>query len=307
MQETGLYIDSPCFFMYAFLTMANGISGTTTLYGLLGYPAKHSISPLMHNTAFAALSLDCRYLAFEVAPENLTAAVQGLRALGAGGFNLTMPHKKAILPLLDDLSEAAALCGSVNTVVNRDGKLTGHTTDGIGYVHALEEAGFPLKGAQVALLGGGGAAESVLTQLALEDVSRIFVFKRNNATFQRTAAFAEKVSAHTHTPVTVCAMEDTALLQETLQHTHLLINATNVGMAPSEGQSLVPPEALHPGLFVSDLIYHPKKTRLLTDAAEVGCPVMNGLPMLLHQGAEAFRIWTGEKMPIDLVKKAIAQ
>jgi len=293
--------------MYAFLTMANEISGTTTLYGLLGYPAKHSISPLMHNTAFAALSLDCRYLAFEVTPENLSAAVSGLKALGAGGFNLTMPHKKAILPLLDDLSEAARLCGSVNTVVNREGYLTGHTTDGLGYVRALAEAGFSLNGKQITLLGGGGAAESVLTQLALESVSGITVFKRNNATFERTVSFAEKVSAHTRTPITVCAMKDAAILRETLRRSDLLINATNVGMAPAEAVSLVPPEDLHPDLFVSDLIYHPKMTKLLRDAAAIGCPVMNGLPMLLHQGAEAFRIWTGKKMPIDLVKEAIAR
>ncbi len=301
------HIDSPGFFMYAFLTMANEISGTTTLYALLGFPAKHSISPLMHNTAFAALSLDCRYLAFEVAPECLTDAVNGLRALGAGGFNLTMPHKKAILPLLDDLSEAAALCGSVNTVVNRDGKLTGHTTDGIGYVRALKEARFPVKGKQITLLGGGGAAESVLTQLALERVSGISVFKRKNATFEKTVAFAAKVSGHTHTPIEVLPMEDAVLLKETLQKSDLLINATNVGMAPSEGQSLVPKEDLHPALFVSDLIYHPQKTKLLADAEAVGCPVMNGLPMLLYQGAEAFRIWTGREMPVDLVKEAISQ
>lgn len=286
--------------------MANEISGTTTLYCLLGYPAKHSISPLMHNTAFMALTLDCRYLAFEVAPEMLPAAVQGLRALGAGGFNLTMPHKNAILPLLDDLSEAAALCGSVNTVVNRDGKLIGHTTDGIGFVRALAESGFSAKGKTVTLLGGGGAAESVLTQLALEGVAKVSVFKRENVTFPKTAAFAEKVSSHTGTPIAVCPMENIALLRKTLQASDLLINATNVGMAEQEGTSLIPADALFPALFVADLIYHPAETKLLADAKKAGCSTMNGLPMLLHQGAEAFRIWTGNEMPLDLVKQAIS-
>ena len=287
--------------------MENEISGATTLYCLLGYPARHSISPRMHNTAFAALSLDCRYLAFEVAPEDLTAAVQGLRALGAGGFNLTMPHKNAVLPLLDQLSEAAALSGSVNTVVTENGKLIGHTTDGIGFVRALQESGFSPAGKRITLLGGGGAAESVLTQLALEDVAEVSVFKRNNATFQKTADFAKKVESHTGTAVTIRPMEDTTVLADTLRSSDLLINATNVGMAPQEGISLVPPDALFPELFVADLIYHPAETKLLADAKTLGCPVMNGLPMLLHQGAEAFRIWTEKEMPLDLVKKAIHQ
>ena len=159
----------------------------------------------------------------------------------------------------------------------------------------------------ITLLGGGGAAESVLTQLALEGVSGVSVFKRENATFEKTVSFAEKVSDHTGTPVTVCPMEDVSLLREKLLSSDLLINATNVGMAPSEGQSLIPPEDLHPDLFVSDLIYHPKQTKLLADAKAAGCPVMNGLPMLLHQGAEAFRIWTGREMPVDLVKEAISK
>ena len=216
-----------------------------------------------------------------------------------------MPHKNAILPLLDDLSEAAALCGSVNTVVNDHEKLIGHTTDGIGFVRALGEAGFPIKEKTVTLLGGGGAAESVLTQLSLEGVAKISVFKRENATFPRTAAFAEKVSLHTGTPIAVCPMEDTSLLRETLRASDLLINATNVGMAPQEGKSLIPAEDLFPELFVSDLIYHPMETRLLADARKIGCPTMNGLPMLLYQGAEAFRIWTGKEMPLDPVKQAI--
>ena len=287
--------------------MANEISGTTTLYCLLGWPARHSISPLMHNTAFAALSLDCRYLAFEVTPDQLSAAVQGLRALGAGGFNLTMPHKNAILPFLDDLSEAAALSGSVNTVVNENGKLTGHTTDGIGFVRALKEAGFSVREKKITLLGGGGAAESVLTQLALEGVTKISVFKRDNATFQKTAAFAEKVSSHTGTPIEVCPMEDAAALRGILHASDLLINATNVGMSPQEGISLIPADALFSELFVADLIYHPMETKLLADAKKAGCPVMNGLPMLLYQGAEAFRIWTGKEMPINPVKQAISQ
>lgn len=279
--------------------MAKEISGTTTLYALLGYPAKHSFSPRLHNTAFSLLELDARYLAFEVKPEALPDAVRGLRAIGAGGFNLTMPHKNAILPLLDELSEAARLSGSVNTVVNSGGKLIGHTTDGVGYVRSLREAGLDPTGKRITLLGGGGAAESLIVALSLEHAAQITVMKRNNNTFAATERFAEMVANHTGAAITVLPIEDSALFQNAVADSDLLINATNVGMEPNTDASLVPVDYLRPELFVSDIIYHPRETKLLRDARMVGCKTLNGLPMLLYQGAEAFRLWTGCEMPVE--------
>ena len=284
------------------------ITGTTRLYCLLGYPAAHSASPMIHNTAFKALSLDCRYLAFEVPPEGLSDAVKGLAAMNAGGFNLTMPHKKAILPLLDTLTEDASLSGSVNTVIHQDGILTGATTDGIGYVRALRENGFDPTGKDIVILGGGGAAESIIVRLALEKASGITVLKRNNASFSETLHFAEKISQHTSCPIEVIPMEDQAEMRERLRKSALLVNATNVGMSPGEMVSLVPESDLFPELFVSDIIYHPRETKLLLDAKKAGCRVMGGLPMLLYQAAEAFRLWTGREMPVakmppELLKK----
>lgn len=278
------------------------ISGTTRLYCLLGYPARHSASPLIHNTAFRTLSLDCRYLAFEVAPEALPEAVSGLRALGAGGFNLTMPHKNAILPMLDELSESAVLSGSVNTVVNDGGRLIGHTTDGSGYVRSLRAAGFEPSGKRITLLGGGGAAESILVALALEKPAEITVLKRNNQTFLKTEDFARKIKTHTGSSILVRPIEDNDALKDSVTGCDLLINATNVGMAPNEEKSLVPKDLLSPALFVSDIVYHPRETRLLKDAAHAGCKCLGGITMLLHQAADAFHLWTGQEMPLDRIQ-----
>lgn len=285
--------------------MTKEISGTTTLYCLLGWPAKHSFSPRMHNHAFASCGIDSRYLAFEVPPEQLQAAVSGLRAIGAGGFNLTMPHKNAVIPMLDALSEAAELCGSVNTVVNENGRLIGHTTDGIGFVRALRTAGFEPSGTQITLLGGGGAAESLLTQLSLEGAAQITVFKRNNRTFSDTLRFAEHISEKTGCSIRVLPMEDSDEMRRTIGNSRLLINATSVGMEPHPEQTLIPKEFLFPELFVSDIIYHPLETRLLSDAASVGCDTLSGLPMLLYQGAEAFRLWTGQEMPVEKLSQEL--
>ncbi len=281
------------------------ISGTTRLYCLLGYPAKHSVSPFIHNTAFRLLSMDCRYLAFEVPPEKLEDAVKGLLALDAGGFNLTMPHKKKILPLLDGLSEDASLSGSVNTVVNEGGLLTGHTTDGIGYVASLRANDFEPYGKEIVILGSGGAAESIITRLALEKAGSITILKRNNPTMEGTRTFAEKIEKHTGTPVTVVPMEDMSEMRSRIENSQLLINATSVGMAPNESASLVPADFLFPELFVSDIIYHPRETKLLSDAKKTGCRILGGLPMLLHQAAESFRLWTGTAMPLDVMPESL--
>lgn len=280
------------------------ISGKTVLTGLLGSPVAHSISPAMHNEAFQELGLDYVYLAFDVGRDGLEDAVRGLRVLGARGFNLTMPLKNDIVALCDELSPAAALSGAVNTVVMENGKLIGHTTDGIGYMEAAADAGYPLPGKVMTLLGGGGAAVSICTQAALDGLREIRVFNRKGANFDRMQVLAEKLCQSTHCLVTVQDLADERALYDSIQTSDILTNSTSVGMAPHEDGCLIRErDVLRSSLIVSDVIYHPEETRMLQMARENGCPAFNGLYMLLYQGAAAFKLWTGQEMPVSLIKE----
>ena len=276
-------------------------SGSTNLICLLGSPVSHSISPAMHNTAFDALGLDYSYMAFDVKEENLKTAVEGLKALGCMNFNLTMPLKTAIIPLLDEIDEAAKLSHSVNTCVNENGKLKGYTTDGIGFLKSMLDSGITYKDKTITILGAGGAATSIVTQAAIDGVKKINILKRNNASFVSTCDFADKISDATGCEVLVHDINDMSVMEKDILDSHILINGTNVGMGDDD-RSLVPKEFLNPSLTVCDVIYHPPETRLLKDAKEQGCKIMNGKYMLLYQGAAAFKLWTGHEMPIDLIK-----
>jgi shikimate dehydrogenase len=277
-------------------------SGTTRLTCLLGSPVSHSISPAMHNTAFEALGLDYSYMAFDVTEDKIKEAVDALRLLNCRGFNLTMPLKTAIIPYLDDISESARLAHSVNTCVFENGKLIGHTTDGLGFLEAMKDSDINYKDKVITVLGAGGVATSIIAAAALDGVSKINVFKRKNATFEKTVDFADRITRGTDCDVFVFDMADTTTLEFCLQESDILINGTNVGMGDDDN-SLIPPEFLYKELIVTDTIYHPEYTRLLRDAKEIGCKVMNGKYMLLYQGAAAFKLWTGEDMPIDLIKE----
>ena len=280
------------------------ISGKTVLTGLLGSPVAHSISPAMHNAAFQELGLDYAYLAFDIGRDELADAVRGLCVLGARGFNLTMPLKNDIVALCDELSPAAALSGAVNTVVIDDGKLIGHTTDGIGYMEAASDAGFSLHGKVMTLLGGGGAAVSICTQAALDGLREIRVFNRPGPNLDRMQSLADKLCRSTSCLVTVQDLMDEKALYESIQTSDILTNSTSVGMAPHEDGCLIRErDVLRASLIVSDVIYHPEETRLLQMARENGCPAFNGLYMLLYQGAAAFRLWTGQEMPVPLIKE----
>lgn len=277
-------------------------TGSTNLICLLGSPVSHSISPAMHNTAFDALGLDFSYMAFDVSKEDLPTAVEGLKKINCCNFNLTMPLKTAIIPLLDEIDEAAELAQSVNTCVCQDGKLVGYTTDGIGFLQSMKDCGIKYAGTTITILGAGGAASSIITQAAIEGVEKINIFKRKNASFQKVVDFADRLTKSTNCDLFVYDMEDMDILNFSLQESDILINSTNVGMGDDD-RSLVPKEFLHPGLTVCDVIYHPAETRLLKDAKACGCKTMNGKYMLLYQGAAAFKLWTGKDMPIDLIKE----
>ena len=286
--------------------MSNQITGHTGLMCLLGSPCKHSISPMMHNKAFEALELDYRYLAFEVDETTLKTAVEGLKALGARGFNLTMPCKNQMVSLCDELSPAAKLIGAVNTVVNNNGILTGHNTDGIGYMQSVKDAGFDIIGKKMTLLGAGGAATAILVQAALDGVSEISVFLRKTSRFyERAEITAKALMEETNCKIKLCDFNDPELLCHELADSAILVNGTSIGMAPDVDACPIPcADVLPNGIIVSDIIYNPKETKLLTMAREKGLPYFNGTYMLLYQGAEAFRLWTGCEMPIELIKNS---
>jgi shikimate dehydrogenase len=258
----------------------------------------------MHNAAFEALALPYRYLCFDVGEEKMKEAVSALRLFGARGFNCTMPVKRVMAELSDELSPAARLMGAVNTVVIEEGRLLGHNTDGIGYMQSVKEAGFSLMGEKMTLLGAGGAATAICVQAALDGVREIAVFSRPGERFQKMEKLACELTKESGCLIKVAELSDKKALEESLSESKILTNATSVGMAPHEENCPIPPDmALPKSLIVSDIIYNPKKTRLLELAKQSGCPYFNGMYMLLYQGAAAFFLWTGKEMPVDDIKR----
>lgn len=281
------------------------ITGHTQFFGVLGTPIAHSISPQMHNEAFRQLGLDCVYLAFDVDEKHMPEAVSGLRALNVRGFNVTMPNKNIMATLCDKLSPAAEIIGAVNTVKNEHGVLIGYTTDGIGYMRAVKDAGHQIIGKKMTLLGAGGASTSIFVQAALDGLSEISVFSRKASSFNKRATdIMEKLKAYTSCKVNLYPLEDEDLLRKEISESAILTNGTSVGMAPDTECSIITDSTMfHKDLIVSDVIYNPRETKLLRLAKDVGCQTFNGLYMLLYQGAEAFKIWTGQEMPVDIIKE----
>lgn len=280
------------------------ITGYTQLTGLLGSPVSHSISPMMHNEAFRQLNLDYVYLAFDVGIEHMESAVNGLRSLNVRGFNVTMPGKNIMPSLCDKLTPAAEICGAVNTVVNDNGILTGYTTDGIGYMRAVQDAGHNIIGKKMTLLGAGGAATAIFVQAALDGVSEISIFNNRSKNFERAKNMIHKLTERTSCRIRLYDYEDESVLRREIMDSAILVNGTSVGMAPDTNHSIITDCTMfHKDLVVSDIIYNPRETLLMKLAKEAGCQTFNGLYMLLYQGAEAFRLWTGQDMPIDIIKE----
>lgn len=280
------------------------ITGHTALYCLLGSPVAHSASPALHNAAFEELGIDARYLAFDVDENTLPAAVAGLRALGASGWNVTMPCKSAMARLCDELTGVARLTETVNTVLNRDGRLIGTSTDGVGLVRAAKETGFDVRGKRMVVLGAGGAGKSVIAQCAAEGAAALDIFCRRSASWEKNKVFLRHVGEETECKVELHDIDDEAMLRTCIAASNLLLNATSVGMG--DGGCLVPDAAFFsPELTVADLIYEPRETPLLRLAREAGLRTFNGTAMLLWQGAAAFELWTGRRMPVEMIKKKL--
>ena len=282
----------------------NEITGHTRLTGLLGSPVAHSKSPLMHNEAFRLLRLDYVYLCFDVKEDNLKTAFEGLKKLNVAGFNCTMPDKTAICELLDDLSPAAKMIGAVNTVVNENGRYIGHNTDGIGYMQSVKYAGFDIKGETMTLLGAGGAASSIFVQAALDGVKKINLFSIKDRFWEKAEKMVDMVNSNTDCDAKLIELGNDDILNEAISNSKILTNATSVGMAPNTDNCIVKDFSIfNENLIVSDVIYNPMETKLLKIAKEHGCPTFNGIYMLLYQGAEAFKLFTGKDMPVEEIKK----
>ena len=286
--------------------MKEKITGHTRLLCLLGDPVSHSISPAMHNLSFETLGLDYVYLAFQTTTAQFDATTSVLKQIGARGFNCTMPCKRIAAEKCDTLSPAAKLMNSVNTVVIEDGKLIGHNTDGVGYMRSVQDAGHDIIGKEMTLLGSGGAASAILTQAALDGVKKIHLFARKGNSWNMIEKQVFEINRSTSCQVTLQELADVTALKASILDSAILVNASSVGMAPHEDQCLIPDTSFfHPELIISDVIYNPGKTRLLQLAEAAGLPAFNGMYMPLYQGAEAFRIWTGKDMPVDLVKQRL--
>ena len=278
------------------------ISGETKILGVIGHPVEHTSSPAMHNAALAALELDCVYVAFHVRPDELERAVAGMRGLGIGGLNVTVPHKVGVMAHLDEISEEARAIGAVNTIANRNGRLSGYNTDAYGVMESLrQEGGLEHLPPKVVLLGAGGAARAILyALLQCEEVEEIVLLNR---TVEKAEALAGDLDPDA-TKVRVGGLEQRADICKA----GLLINSTSVGMHPNEDASPVEDaDCLHDGLLVLDIVYNPLQTQLMCQAVARGARALNGLGMLIFQGARSFEIWTGRKPPTEVMKDAALQ
>jgi len=273
------------------------------IFGVFGDPIGHSLSPAMHNAAFSALRMDCVYHAFRVRPEKLEKAILGAEAMGFGGLNLTVPLKETALKLgcinPDSLVEKI---GAVNTVVfGKNGEIKGYNTDGLGAKQALQNAAVEIEGSKIVVAGAGGAARAIAFQLAADGAEITIV----NRTEDRAIELAKDISAASLSG----SVKGRGLsgLKDLLQDTDVLINTTTLGMHPNTDTAIATAKDLHSGLTVFDIVYNPLETRLLREAKASGAKTVNGVSMLVYQGAEAFRLWTGIEPPVELMKKTVLE
>lgn len=286
--------------------MAERITGHTELIGLMAYPIRHSSSPAMQNEAFAKLGYDYAYLAFEVGADEIEDAVKAIRTLKMRGSNVSMPNKTLVGQYLDELSPAARLCGAVNTIVNDNGHLTGHITDGIGFMQSLKDNDIDVIGKKMTIVGAGGAGTAIQIQAALDGVKEISIFNQKDEAWARAEDTVQKINSQTSCHATLYDLADLDKLREEMDDSYLFVNATGVGMKPLEDLSVVPDESyFRPELIVVDVPYSPLETKMRAMAKKAGCKTMNGLGMMLFQGSAAFELWTGEPMPIEHMKEIL--
>ena len=274
------------------------IKGSTNIVGLIGHPVEHSFSPPMHNAAFKALGMDYAYVAFDVNPDDLKSAICGANALNIKGFNVTIPHKIEVMKYLDELDEVASLIGAVNTIDFKN--LKGYNTDGIGAIKAIEEV-TSVKDKNVVVAGAGGASRAISFYLAKYGVESLTILNRNVSKAQALAGDVLKsdlignVNADSISEINTC-----------LKDADILVDTTPLGMDPHiDDEPIATAEDMHEDLVVFDAVYNPNETVLLKEAIKAGAKPVYGIKMLLYQGAESFKIWTGVDAPIDVMEKAL--
>ena len=280
------------------------ISGKTRLCGLIGDPVEHSMSPVMHNTAFREIGIDYVYVPFRVKQEELGEAIEGMRALNIRGLNVTIPHKVAVLQFLDELDPLAEKIGAVNTIVNDDGVLTGYNTDASGFLQALLERGIEPEGKNIVILGAGGASRAI--SFILADRGAQLVILNRLLELDWAKDLASRISQLFTKEVEALELKKENLVRA-LEKADILVNATSVGMSPNVDQTPVSSDLLRPDLVVFDIVYNPIQTRLLREAETVGAETIGGIDMLVWQGVLAFEKWTGQKAPVELMKKEVVQ
>lgn len=278
------------------------ITGKTKVTGVFGWPVRHSLSPVFQNAAFAHLGLDYVYIPMEVAPEDIGSALKGIRALNFAGVNLTIPHKKTALKHMDEIDEESRLLGVVNTVVNKDGRLKGYTTDGKGFMRSLKEhgGGFFVKGKTAFILGAGGSAYAISGALAKEKVSKIYICNR---TEERAVLLKKHLSERLGFKKAYTVAFEDRNEGKYWEDVQIVVNTTSVGMKKGD-PLLIKEKNLKGREFVYDLVYN-RKTELIKTAGKNGIPNADGLLMLVYQGAVSFELWTGKKAPVEVMKEAV--
>jgi len=276
------------------------ISGESRICGVIGDPIEHSMSPVMHNAAFEERGIDYLYIPFRVKKEELGKAIAGMRALNIRGLSVTIPHKVAVIPFLDELDPLAERIGAVNTIVNDDEVLRGYNTDATGFLQALLERGIEPREKNVVILGAGGASRAISFILA-ERGAHLVILNRL-LELDWAEELASRISQIFTKEVEALELNEENLAK-VLEKTDILVNATSVGMSPNIGEAPIPAKLLKLGLIVFDIVYNPIKTRLLREAEVAGAETIGGLDMLVWQGALAFEMWTGLKAPVKLMRE----
>jgi shikimate dehydrogenase len=280
------------------------ISAKSKVCAVIGHPIGHSLSPAIHNAAFAAIGLDYAYVAHDVLPERVPEAIAGMRALGYRGLSVTIPHKVAALACADEVDATARAIGCINTIVNDEGCLRGYNSDGRGALNALRAASLDPAGKRVVVLGSGGAARAVAMTLALESAPRELLLL--GVVEGELDALRRDIASRSDVALQAALLEENEL-RAVLPRTDLLLQCTPVGMHPNTNQTLVPRELLHERLGVFDAVYNPRRTKLLEEAAAAGARIVQGLEMFLGQAAVQFELWTGQPAPLEVMRRVLEE
>ena len=278
------------------------ISGQTIICGIIGDPIEHTMSPAMHNAAFKALGLDYVYIPFKVKSLELKKAAEGIRGLNFRGMNVTIPHKVAVMQFLDRIDPLAEKIGAVNTIVNDGGILTGYNTDATGFLQTLHDRNVEPAEKKVLLLGAGGAARAISHILTREKAQLTILNRKQELSWAED--LAARLSRNYKADIKAGELTNENL-KKAINAADLLVNATSLGMSPDVDETPVPADLLHANLTVFDIIYNPLPTRLLREAKAAGAKTIDGLEMLVRQGAASFEIWTKIKPPVDVMRQAV--